>query len=175
MVAESKIVWTTFVIAWLTIPIYWIEVLILALFLYLIVQLIDIISWYIAARKRQAIASGIIREWLVSKFTLLVWIMLAISITIFLTTALQGLNLTIFWFPICYIIAIFPLATTTLFIYMEILSILENLSYILKGTRQWKLFWVISFLWNKLFNVSIDKLSETAEKKIDAKFKNNFK
>lgn len=175
MVAESKVLWTTFVIAWITFPIYWLKILILALLLYLIMQVADIITWYISARKRWAIASWIIREWLVNKFTLLIWVMLAITITIFLTTALQWAWLTIFWIKICYLIALFPLVTTILFIYMEFLSILENLAYIFKWTRQGKLFSVISFLWNKLFNVSIDKLANTAEKKIDSKFKNNFK
>ena len=175
MIAESKIMWTTIVVWTITIPIYWVDILVLAVLLYLFMQIIDVVTWYIAARKKKAIASWIIREWLVSKFILILWIMLALAITLFLSTVLKENSVTVLGVNVAYLVAIFPLVTTILFIYMEFLSILENFSVILKWSRQGKLFSVISFLWNKLFNVSIETLNETAEKKIESKFKNNFK
>jgi hypothetical protein len=80
-----------------------------------------------------------------------------------------------YYFPSADYLLIIPMMFIIGYIYWEIISIFENYSVIFEWTRDWIWYNLISYLTNKIFNLSIDKLKEVTQKKIDEKFNINNK
>lgn len=159
--AGLSVVWTSI----FTIKIWSADLLFAFIFIYATAACLDYITWLLASRKRKIILSstntnGITKKWLnlilVFFLLYLVWVIT-------------------YYFPIAEYLLIIPMAFVIGYIYWEIISIFENYSIIFEWTRDWMWYKLISYLTSKIFNLSIDKLRDVTEKKIDEKFKTNQK
>ena len=178
--AESstiKLTWTLYLLSWITIPIYWVEVLWLFVLYYIMSIVLDITSWFIAARTRRKILSKTFLEWLMLKWFILCFILLLVWMSIWVTTLLWNYTMQLFWYNIhiASCIGLVPHIFIAFFSFWENISFIENLAIIYKWTKQWLVFNVLSFLSNKLYNSSLEYLQENIEKKIDFNFENNLK
>lgn len=159
--AGLSVVWTSI----FTIKIWSADLLFALIFIYVTAACLDYITWLLASRKRKIILSstntnGITKKWLnlilVFFLLYLVWVIT-------------------YYFPIAEYLLILPMMFVIGYIYWEIISIFENYSIIFEWTRDWMWYKLISYLTSKIFNLSIDKLRDITEKKIDEKFKINQK
>lgn len=159
--AGLSVVWTSI----FTIKIWSADLLFALIFIYTTAACLDYVTWLLASRKRKIILSstntnGITKKWLnlilVFFLLYLVWVIT-------------------YYFPIAEYLLILPMMFVIGYIYWEIISIFENYSIIFEWTRDWMWYKLISYLTSKIFNLSIDKLRDITEKKIDEKFKINQK
>lgn len=159
---QQKVFWSTISIwYWISFPILWFNFLWFEFILYFIFILIDRNTWISAAKKKQKVYSKIEREWLEKKMQLMILLGTFIIIT-------SWLNQTL-WIT-SYFIWLIPHFFWWYLILAEFKSIIENYSVIFEWTKHEKFFNILNYLTKKIFNLSLEKLKEISERKIDEKF-----
>lgn len=172
-IAWSKLSWSVFIVSWITIPLYWVEVLILSLLTYLAIIWLDILTWFLAGRKKQKVRSCTFIEWLIKKMINFLMIWLFVMFSIWLNKVMGHSFIINIWsleIDLIILIWLIPHFFLVLLWLWEFISLLENLSVIYWDKKEWKIYNTLRFLIRKLFNSSIDKIKEYSEKKIDDKF-----
>lgn len=159
--AWLSVVWTSI----FTIKIWSVDFLFALIFVYMIAAMLDYTTWVLSSRKRKIILSSTNTNGLTKKALNLILVFFLLYLVWVVT----------YYFPIAEYLLIVPMAFLIWYIYWEIISIFENYSVIFEWTRDWVWYNLISYLTSKIFNLSIDKLKEITEKKIDEKFKTNQK
>jgi hypothetical protein len=160
-ITTNKLAWTIIWLAWLSFPIFWYSLIVFLFFLLFTLQCFDFLTWYISARKTRVVLSKIWIDWMIKKS-------LVIMLCCIILMWASGLRYTeaitsdFIW--------LIPILIFSIFIFFEIISIFENLAVIFWNSRESKFFSLFSYLGNMLFNISIDKLKETAENRIKKKF-----
>ncbi len=160
-VTTNKLAWTIIWVAGLSFPIFWYNLIVFLFFTLFVLQCFDFLTGFLSARKSQMVMSKIWIDGMIKK-TLV--IMLCSIVLLFSSWLRHTEAIT------SDIIGIIPIIIFWIFIFFEVISIFENLAVIFKGSRESKLFTLFSYLWNMIFNISIEKLQETAEKRIKNKF-----
>lgn len=171
-----KITWTIFMLAWITIPLYWIEILFLFLFYYLASVIIDVIAWFVAARKRKKVLSRCLTDWLLFKSFILMYILFLCLFSIVTVKTIWSYIINVNWLKIdiTSFIWLIPHFFIIWFSLWENISTLEKMSVIFSWTKTWTIFKVLNYLANKIFNSSIEYIQENIEKKIDNRFNKNL-
>ena len=160
-IIQSKLMWT---ILWswiITLPIYGLSTINSMMIIFLFIEWFDVITWYLSARKLQQILSKTWTNWLIRKSLLFCLISLIILAVWSLKTT-WIIESDYFW--------LIPIGFIWIFSYFWVISILENLSIIFWDSNEWKLFKVLNYLCQLLFNLSLDKLKIMTEEKLKNKF-----
>ena len=160
-IIQSKLMWTILGSWVITLPVYWLEALKSMFIAYLLIEAFDVLTWIVSARKLKQITSKAWINWLIKKWVLLCFLALIIVAVWSLRSTLIITN-NYFW--------LIPIVFVWLFSYFGIISILENLSIIFWDSNEWKLFKVLNYLCQLLFNLSLDKLKIMTEEKLKNKF-----
>lgn len=147
-------------------PIFWLKVISMLLWIYLFLELFDFLTWFLSARKKWIVSSKIWSEWIIKKVLKISLILLMIFVISWLKFVWLVHN-DIFW--------LVPIFFLWIFIFIEIISIFENLSVIFWDSKEGQIFKFLSMLSNKIFNISFEKLKEKTEEKIENKFNNIIK
>ena len=164
---EKILTWGTITLLWwLTLPIFWIQALLYFAFIYWIICLMDLIFWRFAARKQKKVCSSVWIEGMLKK----TWIFILFLLSILIVWATQY----VFWANISIFIGYIPLSIIIIFSVLEILSIFESVSILYKWSKQGRIFQLLNYLSEKIFNLGVDKLQEIWEKKINKKFEEKF-
>lgn len=159
--AWLSVVWTSI----FTIKIWSADFLFALIFVYITAAVLDFLTWTLASRKRKLILSSTNTNGLTKKALNLILVFFLLYLVWIIT----------YYFPSADYLLIIPMMFIIGYIYWEIISIFENYSVIFEWTRDWIWYNLISYLTNKIFNLSIDKLKEVTQKKIDEKFNINNK
>lgn len=158
---HNKISWT-FLWLWLiAFPIFWIELLWILTIMFSLLQTIDFLTGYIASRRYWMINSRIWFDWMIRKSLIYIILLVLISWVGILKYSGVVENNYIWLIPIWFL---------CVFSYLEIVSIFENFSVIFGNSKEWVIFKFLSNITNLLFKVSLDKLKENTEKRIQEKF-----
>lgn len=163
-IATNKLAWSILWIFWISLPIFWYKVVVLAFISLVVIQFFDFLTWFLAARKQKAVTSKIWINWMIKK-TLIV---LLCMVLLFWASGLKAS-----WVINNDIVGYIPLIAFCIFIFFDIISIFENLTVIFWDSREWKFFKLLSSLTNMIFNLSLDKLKEISEQKIQDKLNSN--
>lgn len=163
-IATNKLAWTIVWVFGASLPIFWYQVVIFAFLSLCVIQLLDFLTWFIAARKQKAITSKIWINGMIKKSLIIILCMV-------LLFGVSGMK----WTGVIEndIVGYVPLWAICIFIFFDIISIFENLTVIFWDSREWKFFKLLSSLTNMIFNLSLDKLKEVSEKKIQDKLNSN--
>lgn len=163
-IATNKLAWTIVGVFGASLPIFGYQVVIFAFLSLCVIQLLDFLTWFIAARKQKAITSKIWINWMIKKSLIIILCMVLLFGVSWLkgTGAIEN-----------NVIGYVPLWAICIFIFFDIISIFENLTVIFWDSREWKFFKLLSSLTNMIFNLSLDKLKEVSEKKIQDKLNSN--
>lgn len=161
---QSKLMWT---ILWswiISLPIYGLSTIKSMLVLFLLIECFDILTWYLSGRKLKQVLSKTWINWLIKKSLIFCLITLVIVAVWSLKTTWIIEN-DYFW--------LIPIIFIWIFSYFWIISVLENLSIIFWDSNEWKLFKILNYLCQLLFNLSLDKLKTITEEKLLNKFNSN--
>ena len=144
-----------------TLPIFGIRLLVFELIVYTLFIFLDWYSWYRAAKKLWKVYSKIEREWFQEKLQIFCLIWASIVVVWWLNETLW-IDYWVLW--------MIPQLFLLWFISAELKSIMENYVVIFNWTKYSRIFIILDFMVQKIFNSSLDKLKEIWEEKIKKKF-----
>lgn len=145
---------------------FWIKLLIFLVCFYIIQIIFDYILWVTSARQKQQLSSKVNISWTFMKWLILLFI-LTITIFIFWISLILSLDWNTY-----LMFTLIPSIFMTLFCLWEFTSMIENLSVIFTNKKSWAIFKVLNYISEKIFNLTLDKLKEKTEQKIENKINN---
>lgn len=122
------------ILYWITLPIYWYNIFVFLIIIHILLELLDFITWYLSARKVWVVSSSIGVNWFIKKILKFSVILLVVVI---ICWAYQV------WIFTSAAILLIPHFFIGVFIFLELISLTENLSIIYwVDSREVKIFWL---------------------------------